>query len=469
MIIPVTRHAIQIGQPPLQPALIVNQGPGVVYLDGQSSVTPQQYSLTLAPKQSVNWQGGSLWACTAVDVDGGTGTVPASSDGVTDAVTVTAHGLVTGNPVRFFGAIPTPLVVGITYYIRFIDANRFFIATSPQNAAASVLINIATSPAFLAALTDDNATATLSVLIGGNTTVSPINDVTITAPVQIAGTVPVSGNVGITGGVTVSGNMNIATMTGGVTAQIAGDIAISGAPPIDKLTVLVSGTTVSASNTLLSGVNLTGFNSIWVVAEMTGPALPPGYASTDFSFATDTGAGTLFDSTDHASVGGTNAGATAVIGFPVHGTRGFLDQTGDNAIPRSLKYKVMGSTKLISEIQYLYSDYRGPELAGSMQPLGYGGDDEIALLSGLGLALDTVVIPHRSGLHRLQITNLSSQAGNAIFRIRDIDSGVAISSALIITSATYGSIDVVLPRRPCEVSFDLVAGQTSFTLSLLPM
>ncbi len=61
MNIHVIETVCQIAQQQQQACLITNSGPGTVYLGTASYVTPTGASLTLLPRQSVNWQGGALW------------------------------------------------------------------------------------------------------------------------------------------------------------------------------------------------------------------------------------------------------------------------------------------------------------------------------------------------------------------------------------------------------------------------
>ena len=67
--------------------------------------------------------------------------LPVASPGI---VGWTAHGLVTGSPVSFTnsgGALPTGVVSGTTYYVIYIDANTFYLATTAGNALANIPIN----------------------------------------------------------------------------------------------------------------------------------------------------------------------------------------------------------------------------------------------------------------------------------------------------------------------------------------
>lgn len=69
-----------------------------------------------------------------------TATITIASPGV---VTITGHGLTTGKKIYFTttGALPTGLTASTTYYVIFVDANTFRLATSAANALAGTAIN----------------------------------------------------------------------------------------------------------------------------------------------------------------------------------------------------------------------------------------------------------------------------------------------------------------------------------------
>lgn len=58
-----------------------------------------------------------------------------------DTLTVTAHGLATGNPVNLSGTLPAPLVAG-TYWVIVIDANTLKIALSKSDALAGTAVDL---------------------------------------------------------------------------------------------------------------------------------------------------------------------------------------------------------------------------------------------------------------------------------------------------------------------------------------
>lgn len=178
MLQPVGTFATQVQQPSAPAALIVNEGPGTLYLDKHSGVSPSQYSLRCVAGQSVNWGGGELWAVSD------TGTTMTLMHGGDTTVTPVSN-VTIADPVEVSGV----------------------------------------------------------VAVAGN--------VAIDGPVTIAGTVPITGDVGITGPVTVSGDVNIngtVPITGDV--GIDGPVSISGVVDIGSVTgnVNVDGSTVNIGN-----------------------------------------------------------------------------------------------------------------------------------------------------------------------------------------------------------------------------
>lgn len=62
----------------------------------------------------------------------------------TDLCTLTAHGYLTGDAVQVStsSAVPGGLAISTTYYVIFVSANTFKLATTPTNAAAGTAIDI---------------------------------------------------------------------------------------------------------------------------------------------------------------------------------------------------------------------------------------------------------------------------------------------------------------------------------------
>ncbi len=105
MNIHVIETVCQIAQQQQTACLITNSGPGTVYLGTASYVTPTGASLTLLPRQSVNWQGGALWGicepgayAELMILPGGNTTVsPVTSVAIDEPVTIDGLVNVTGH------------------------------------------------------------------------------------------------------------------------------------------------------------------------------------------------------------------------------------------------------------------------------------------------------------------------------------------------------------------------------------
>lgn len=77
----------------------------------------------------------------------GTFAVTATTDVDTtaDTITKTSHGMITGDAVTLAGTLPSPLVATTTYYVIFVDANKFKLAASKANASAGTAIDLTTT------------------------------------------------------------------------------------------------------------------------------------------------------------------------------------------------------------------------------------------------------------------------------------------------------------------------------------
>lgn len=120
MNIHVIETVCQIAQQQQQACLITNSGPGTVYLGTASYVTPTGASLTLLPRQSVNWQGGALWGicepgayAELMILPGGNTTVsPVTSVAIDEPVTIDGLVNVTGSVDINGGTINVDTIAG---------------------------------------------------------------------------------------------------------------------------------------------------------------------------------------------------------------------------------------------------------------------------------------------------------------------------------------------------------------------
>lgn len=120
MLYPVSDSATNLSQPAGNASLIVNQGSEPVYLDKGSTVSPNSYSILLAPNQSFNWSGGELWGVCATGaastvslmagantsvspITNATLTGPVTVDTIIGNVNVDGSTVDIGNNVRLWG------------------------------------------------------------------------------------------------------------------------------------------------------------------------------------------------------------------------------------------------------------------------------------------------------------------------------------------------------------------------------
>ncbi len=106
---------------------------------GERSYPTLSTELLITPGSWLAWDANSYWIGYD-NVSKGTATITIASPGV---VTNTGHGFVTGDVVSFktTGALPTGLAVDTWYYVIFVNANTFRLASSLANAIAGTAIN----------------------------------------------------------------------------------------------------------------------------------------------------------------------------------------------------------------------------------------------------------------------------------------------------------------------------------------
>ena len=187
MNIHVIETVCQIAQQQQTACLITNSGPGTVYLGTASYVTPSGASLTLLPRQSVNWQGGALWGICEPGAYAELMILPGGNTTVSPVTSVEID-----QPVSIEGPVEVNGTVGID---------------GPVTVEGDVNV-------------------TGHVGIDGPVTVE--GDVNINGTVPITGDVNVSGSVDINGGTinvdTISGNVNV----DGSTVNIGNNVRLWG-------------------------------------------------------------------------------------------------------------------------------------------------------------------------------------------------------------------------------------------------
>lgn len=130
----------QLGTAPSRPADAMTVGiftGAVMPFAGNAAVVPAGWLLCYGQAVSRTTYA-SLFAVLVQTL--GNPTITSANPGV---VTLTAHGLVTGDPVIFTttGALPTNITAGTTYYVTNPAANTFNLSTTFANAVAGTKIN----------------------------------------------------------------------------------------------------------------------------------------------------------------------------------------------------------------------------------------------------------------------------------------------------------------------------------------
>lgn len=120
--------------PSISAAITASSALGVVFATSNVTGAGTNYTLAASPASVLTVSGATL--------TGGTDT---AINLLTEVLTKTAHGLTLGLPVLFTktaGTVPTPLVVGTTYYARPLTADTFQLATTSTGAVAGMVINM---------------------------------------------------------------------------------------------------------------------------------------------------------------------------------------------------------------------------------------------------------------------------------------------------------------------------------------
>lgn len=144
--------------------LVTTYSSDIIDLCGNNGTDSSQYAqgaktLSLASTFSDATDVAKVFASTAIDTS-------------TDLVTLTAHGLVTGEvgQLTTSGALPTGLSLLTNYYIIRASANTFGFATSYANAIAGTLINLTAQGSGNDTFTPTALAATISYYIGNDKT-----------------------------------------------------------------------------------------------------------------------------------------------------------------------------------------------------------------------------------------------------------------------------------------------------------
>ena len=253
-------------------------------------------------------------------------------------------------------------------------------------------------------------------------------------------------------------------IAGGLAGDIAAQIALNGAPPIDQPVLLYSNNSLGVGTwSPVLNEDVRKYQSIWVMANCGAAGQMDIVEYSRWAIGLPPSVQSAFC----GNIAGVYNQTT--VGFPVRGaieTLQFYVSTGAWSV------SVFASTRPLAEMYYANNLWAQPDASGGILA-ALGNVKDIAphvcyTLTGTDQALHTLGIPHRYGRHELTITNLSTNASAALFCFKDMLTGVTIDTPLSITNAKDGQKDVFLPARPCVLSYDLVGAQSSFTITLIP-
>ena len=256
-------------------------------------------------------------------------------------------------------------------------------------------------------------------------------------------------------------------IAGGLAGDIAAQIAISGAPPIDKMTLLAATPLRSANVGNLWRGNATNYNSLFVIL-FSSSSNSAGTADLYISHhATYNGSQKLVY-TDFASFSGWSVFTSQIFVAPIRGDWADVFLENSSTLGGSSFAFVFGSTKSYTNVFYEQDEALFPTVAGSLALLaGQAPIGGLFSVTGTTTATQRCGVPHRTGRHKLQITGLTTSGTASTFRMIDARTGLACSDVLSIVSATHGSMDVVIQPSRTIIEYKIAAG-TAFNLALIP-
>lgn len=410
MNIHVIETVCQIAQQQQTACLITNSGPGTVYLGTASYVTPTGASLTLLPRQSVNWQGGALWGICEPGAYAELMILPGGNTTVSPVTSVEID-----QPVSIDGPVEVNGTVGI----------------------------------------DGTVTVEGNVGIAGDVNVT--GQVSIDGGVDINGTVPITGEVSIDGPVNVDGDLNITAMDVTVSTQIAGDISIAGTPPINSTVSLFTGTPTLGGNQAWEQTYDVTHNQLVIRIQDQGPASLPPVDTMQSLFVTYLD--TKFEYAYKVPIGD----GYSVIRLPNMGKRvriTYQNEAGPFVTPT---IAIFGT--------YLQEPLSVQWEATTPPPTGTLGAYTsprcvIVTASGQTTTARRIRIPSRNGRASIGINGLGSNGNtfqlgipNGFGSVYYFYSNTAVPSAGI-------NFDMITPDMPIHLRYALTSGTTGFTLTM---
>ena len=256
-------------------------------------------------------------------------------------------------------------------------------------------------------------------------------------------------------------------IAGGLAGDIAAQIALNGAPPIDKMTLLAATPLLGANVGNLWQGDATNYNSLFVIL-FPSSSNSAGTADVYINHhATYNGSQKLVY-TDFASFYGWSVSKAQIFVAPIRGDWAQAFLTNSATLGGSSYAFVFGSTKSYANVFYEQDEIMFPSVAGSLALLaGQAPIGGLYSVTGTTTATQRCAVPHRTGRHKLQITGLTTSGTTSTFRMIDARTGLACSDVLSIVSATYGSMDVVIQPSRTIIEYKIAAG-TAFNVALIP-
>ena len=250
----------------------------------------------------------------------------------------------------------------------------------------------------------------------------------------------------------------------GLANAVAERISIEGAPPINKMVLIASGSTNSTAT--FSGFG--AYNSVYVLWRGAPAVGVAGRRVTlDYGSVSDTG-GKMAEAKHFEWLHPSRRGRVKI---PIDT---LVDEMTIATDGPTIYYEVYGLTDVLNSPEYWYFPVITSGGAGDIENLtnpsgttDNNGVGDVYRVTGTDTSTRVLRIPHGNGLHRLQIAQQPSTS-NSQYNIQLMSHNLDVVNKLTMSGGTFGSIDVVLPAAPLQVEYDLSAG-SSFVISLTPL
>lgn len=270
-----------------------------------------------------------------------------------------------------------------------------------------------------------------------------------------------------------------AILAQGLAAQIASQIALSGAPPIDVNTVILNytGTSVAGTDVLLDPLDVSRYQSLSVrVSEVDTATGAPVARQVEMDWL-DT-SGTYQRDTDGFAVTGTNNSPFADLGIyatyqtPVRGPDLQIRLRGNSKAGTTLHVQVMGSFKSLSSPRYvLRSGYWNSAGGDTFTGKGFDNYAGFWLANTPGNTTRNFWPPVKSGQAEFTWDAQGPGGAGVQVAVQDLDSGIVLyNSGQQVASGAAGStgavvpqtVSLVIPNRPIQFWVQTSASSTAW-------